>query len=628
MENNQNRHAALALLQSVIDGAKQYGECSTTMRDPFSCSGIWYKNVSKIVISRGLTFLLSDLPKIGKDYDSALSSGVFPIEKYESGIKGVTFRYLLSDTFDLTTGELHTCDPNVVFFTRQLLYLFKDLEIDCPVENIHKTVQKFIDVERELREPSGSWHSDVLSQKRFRFMDDPVLVDSHPRSRKLWGIVDLVFSRLIPTKEIDVLTLRPKHGPGAVADMKSGGDKYSFPHWPSKLDATFPWCAFAQHREDFHITEEVTSTLSVEEPPAQLIAVPKSFDAPRLIASEPIAHQFLQQALMSWMRTNLHPSLRISIDFLSQEPSREAALAASKNGHLATVDLSSASDRLSCWTVERAFGSNLSILRALHAVRTRRIVDATNTHPELNLLMKKFAAQGSAVTFPVQTIVYTGLCIAAYLFCENLSPTARNINRAARKVRVYGDDIILPRICVPILTLMLDSLQLKVNAQKTHTDGAFRESCGMDAWRGYDVTPCYLHTIEWDTSPQSQVSYLDVSNNAFRKGLWQLAELLDEGVPLVIAKRTLTTRADGDGFRRFTFVPGYRTTGRVRMCQHLHKDMVKLITVSPLLSVKQRGSWQDFYQFLIERPQPHTKWSSGYLTKKRLLLKSRWVAVD
>jgi len=527
---------------------------------------------------------------------------------------------------------ISTDDPNVVFFTRQILYLYKKVKIDCPPLRLKEAVNAFVDIESSLRAPNGTWNNDIWVNHRYTFSDDSDN-SAHPRGKHLWKTVDDVFASIVPMSEVNGLHLSPRHGPGAVADMKFGGDKYSFPHWPSKLEGVFPWCAFAQHREDLHITEDDTKYVinpSPIEPPAKLIAVPKNYKGPRLIASEPIAHQFLQQGLLKWLRTNLSKPLRTSIDFKSQKPSQDAALLASKDGQSATVDLSSASDRMSCWAVERAFGSNQSLLQALHAVRTRTIIDSTGTDENLHIQLKKFAAQGSAVTFPIQTILYAGLCFAAVLFTENKRVTRRNLMRVARKVRVFGDDIIIPKSAVPVLGILLHSLELKVNVDKTFTEGTFRESCGMDAWCGHNVTPCYLSAFYLENhrpTGEQIVSWVDVSNNAHKKGLWSLSSYMQTSIPLVMRKKMLTSSEEGDGIRFFSFCSGYTTSSRQRVCKHLHRPEAKLLVLRSRQQKKERGSWNDLYQWLIEDPEPHTKWKSGYITKNSVVLDTEWVPV-
>lgn len=624
------KHAAQTLLSALQEDVRRNLGSNTTSN---TCNVFvrLLDDIIKEVKHRGPRVLLLNLPDIGKMFDKGLSSsfdwkGLMSTDVAKFSPVGVTMA--LSCIFDKDGRTRDGVTADEIFFFRQIAYFFKKYAIDCPNDGVVRAVNDFITIDQGLRMPSGSWDCDVWYSGADRFCGDPVLQESHPRAGKLWKTVDDVFASIVPMHEVNRLRVRPKHGPGAVADMKSGSDKYSFPYWPTKLEGQFPFVAFGQHREDLHITEEMMSEPSPSEPPARLIAVPKTFKGPRLIASEPTAHQFIQQGLMMWLRENLSPLLRNTVNFTSQEMSREAALQASLRGDLATVDLSSASDRLSCWTVERALGANQSLLACLHAVRTRCIVDATGSVPDLSLKMRKFAAQGSAVTFPIQTIIYAGLSIAACLFNENLSATRRNIRVIARKIRVFGDDIIIPRQSVPLLTLMLNELQLKVNDQKSHASGGFRESCGMDAWRGHNVTPVYLTSSEWEASPEKIQSWYDVSNNAHKAGLWVLASTMMTMVPQSMRAKSITSDSEGDGLRFFTFCRGFSTQAQVRYSQHLHRDEYRVFTVRAHVRKKSRRSWNDLYQWLVEAPDPQSKWVHGYVTKKTSRLCEVWVPIQ
>lgn len=384
-------------------------------------------------------------------------------------------------------------DVKYIKLIYQICMMYKKTVIDCPNERVKDAVFEFISVDRSLRDPHGSWNSDRWVHSRFTFGEDGRSGGYPPEAQLLLDILDGVFYRVMPGAPVQIWDLEPKHGPGAVSDSSGKVDKYDFPAWPNKLDQIFMWERYAFPNDLWSCEANRPSSL---EPPARLLAVPKTFKGPRLIASEPTAHQFLQQGLMKWIRENLTFPLRLSIDFLSQVPSQVRAREASQTGALATVDLSAASDRLSCWVVERALGSNPSLLEALHAVRTRCIVDATGVDPDLSLRLKKFAAQGSAVTFPIQTIIYTGCCYAAILYDRGMKVTYKNICKIAREVRVFGDDIILPSSTVPTLTALLHYLELKVNESKTHSTGGFREACGTDAWCGYDITPSYVRHLQ------------------------------------------------------------------------------------------------------------------------------------
>lgn len=301
-----------------------------------------------------------------------------------------------------------------------------------------------------------------------------------------------------------------KHGPGAVAERLKNWEKSSFPNWPQKLQGTFPWEACGRTAGDPSerpLNHEVAS---------RLMAVPKTAKGPRLIAAEPTAHQWCQQLTWQWLRKECKRIFGSDfIDFRRQSLSADLVLKASRDRELATVDLSDASDRLTCWTVERMFRCNPSLLTALHAARTRYLHDEVSEDGDF-LSLRKFASQGTATTFPIMSMVMLFIALGASLDEE---PTWHRLRKLRNQVRVFGDDIVIPSHGYVRLCRAMELLQLKVNMAKSYATGKFRESCGMDGFDGYDVTPIKPKHIVGD-SPASCQAVVDNSNNLFMKGYW------------------------------------------------------------------------------------------------------------
>lgn len=612
----------------------------------------------KLVETRGPGIVCIDLPGLGKVFDKTLSSGVFDFSKVPAPLgsqkRGFIFQNLLSDfLFEPHTGQIYKdVDPDFVFLMRTYFYMHKDMIKEPHPDEIQTSVSTFIQGDQSLRTPSLSWCSDDLLDGPSR----PDKLSFHDGVREWEGdlfgyrpatcraalirLLDRVTALSARMQGVvDPDELCGRHGPGAVADIRTGEDKYTFPNWPRKLGRTFPYEHHAQVNE--WVSFQNPGSYSLHEPPARLLAVPKSMKGPRLITSEPTAHQFLQQGLLRWIRDTLPAHLRIAIDFKSQVPSRELALEASRTGSHMTVDLSSASDFLSLWTVERCFRTNPSFLTALHACRTRYVCNyVKGTNPERgHVILRKYAGQGNATTFPVQSIVYTLLAITSVMFEEHgrhARVTPKTLRHAARKVRVYGDDIIIPSSCGHNLAELLEFLQLKVNWAKTHHKGSFRESCGMDAYRGYDVTPLYMQspTLQSKATPGELVSWIDVSNNAYTKGLWSLSNWMVEQIPQKI-RADLPILRDTLACLSLVTYTRLRYFGRTRMNSSLYRSEVRGYTVQTKEVRERRNSYQSLLQYFVERPQcgldflrghePLSNWASGWVVRRRLLLKRRWV---
>lgn len=618
-----------------------------------------FARVESLARTRGTErILMIEFPSLGKHLDKSLSSQYFEVGTLPAVFsKSYPFSCLLNrifyDPWDkgaLQAGYIRSNpDENAVFFLRQILNLYKKVKIPCSSRSISMAVREFVEIDASLREPTYCWnstgtdpneHQVLLFGSRFSDIftqeDDTDGLRDLTVSKKAIGLLDAISGIIFQNVALlDPTAIVPRHGPGAVADIKSGGDKYAFPSWGEKLSFCFPPEIFRYSSEEIsYLYPSENDTCHVSS--AKLLAVPKTIDKPRLITEEPTANQFLQQGLLRWIRQNLPYPLRCCIDFRSQVPSQELVLESSRTGSHASVDLSSASDRLSCWTVERMLRNFGGILPYLVCTRSSTIVDGTGTVDFGVLRLRKFAGQGSAVTFPVQSICYAIVAIASYLHAYGLKPSYRNICKAAGKVRVFGDDIIVPVSCVPYLDVYFKLLQLKINVAKSHYDGAFRESCGMDGFEGHDVTPLYLSHTSPGTAPEEITSWVDVSNNAHIKGLWHLSRWMDSQT-LVIAGKLPISRSPLGCLTLHTFCPGIQLQGKRRYNKRLHREEVFGLVPCARHRREQREDHGNLLQFFLEYKPSHSNfamlenvgitYSVGYTMRSFFRLRKKWVSI-
>jgi len=359
-----------------------------------------------------------------------------------------------------------------------------------------------------------------------------------------------------------------KHGPGAVAERLKQHEKSCFPNWPLKLQGTFPWESCGK---------SVGSDM--ERPPlhesaSRLICVPKTAKGPRIIAAEPDSHQWCQQLLLRFLFVQCRQNFGTDfIDFKDQQKSGDMVLKASLDRELATIDLTDASDRLSCWTVERLLRTNKSLLVALHAARTRYIRDENLGYTDF-LSLRKFASQGTATTFPVMSLVMLCIALGSTLFYERVTWT--KLRELRTKVRVFGDDIIVPTYGYERVVRAMDLLQLKVNMTKSYVNGHFRESCGTDGYRGYDITPTRPKTLLAD-SPASCQAVIDTSNNLFNKGLWHASSTVSDLLPVQVRKYLRIVGPNDAGFSGLSsYSGGDERHLKKRWNSRLHRDEVRV----------------------------------------------------
>lgn len=281
--------------------------------------------------------------------------------------------------------------------------------------------------------------------------------------------------------------LIPKHGPGATADRLFGNQKWTQPVWHDRLETLFPYLEFAlpNHR---HWTEldGVEFLAPSAEPPVKLTAVAKTHTTPRLIAIEPTCMQYVQQAIARPLCHLLeaHKVSQHFVGFYDQEPNRFMAQIGSEDGSLATLDLSEASDRVANWLVEALYADFPWFSEGIQACRSTRVKLPTG---EVTPILK-FASMGSALTFPIEAMVFCAVALEAVLRVNDLPRTLDSIMKFRDQVRVFGDDIIVPTDCAETVIESLETFGFKVNRNKSFWTGEFRESCGKEFWNGFDVS--------------------------------------------------------------------------------------------------------------------------------------------
>jgi len=256
----------------------------------------------------------------------------------------------------------------------------------------------------------------------------------------------------------------------------------------------------------FHVSDAVWDVYRPRE--AVWKDVPKDIGSLRPITMEPPEMQFAQQGMKHDIYRAVNQGHVLAsryIKFDDQTLSQECAIRGSSliqdRRKPSTIDLSSASDYLSLDLIVDIFSGDL--LHYLLLGRTWNVL-VNKKKVELNM----FGGMGSALTFPVQSIVFAALTIWSViqaLVKEELGVEAglddletyllsngfhRRYAKIEKSIRVYGDDIAVPDFAAERLMLLLSEFGLKVNVDKSFVGiSPVRESCGVYALAGYDITP-------------------------------------------------------------------------------------------------------------------------------------------
>lgn len=274
------------------------------------------------------------------------------------------------------------------------------------------------------------------------------------------------------------VTFRPGNGPGSTADAggRSLEDKYKIMSGSIDQMLAYPFPLFG---EDIHtyLYSNPTKPLLRR---SKLVCVPKTALTRRTICEEPAILQFFQQMvkrdLYEYMDKNEHIHTHVRLD--DQSINREAARIGSITGSISTIDLHAASDSVS-WDLARIAFRNTPLLRWLYATRSKEV--------DVNgyvLPLKKFAPMGSALCFPIETLIF--------LACCNLAMGRVGSACSTPYYSVYGDDIAISTEAVPLVCDILERLGFTINTDKTFSHTCkfpYRESCGVEYVFGKNVKP-------------------------------------------------------------------------------------------------------------------------------------------
>jgi len=647
----------LGFVQAVLDDCRDY---YPMLSSGFDRDILRLKSHSEKVGDR--VFLI-DLPAIGKVLDKALDRGVLPRTglALTGGINARTTVPRLFQGLWLLIFQLDGClkcnaDPQAIFLLRQILLGQKKFKKECTKDVLYKTVSEYYSVDQELPPPSSIWDGgDPLDWGSARpsvydRIDESELladVGAFQKFRHLRLMLDTV-QKVCDCVSASLGEFHPgaanfRHGPGATSEYQRGkGYKYLFPNWSARLQCVFPreeyaianssilgggfatvHDLFGNYRIDTD-SVEVANDIPEREHHSRLIAVPKTQKAPRLIAAEPTCNQWTQQNVKNYLeRQILAGSLQRAISFERQSHSRLAAKLGSCGSGTATLDLSSASDRVSCWLVERAFRGNFSLLRAFAATRTRYVSQKLDRRsPSLHKL-RKFSSQGSALTFPVQSILFLQLILG--VGCHLTGTRPRDWEKLVGKCRVYGDDLIFPIEWVPMVVEVFTYLHLKVNEDKSFWNGKFRESCGFDAFDGHDVSPAYFLVIPNETALESIATTVASANNFYLKGLWRTAKWIERLVPFGMRKLIPDVPVDSVAFGFYT-ASGFSHGGKTRWNRDLHRQEYLSLGAKPGKNTKRHEGFANLLQYFTEDPSGSgiATWSSGEYGRSASTIRMVW----
>lgn len=326
-----------------------------------------------------------------------------------------------------------------------------------------------------------------LSNKRFRGLEeDPSLWD--PFMKDVFDLSKRKISSVLGAVNLDQISHGFGWGPGATTSAV-GSNTSAYEKFRARLDVTsnslimghccinstpswsncqiqtdeFPSVKVSLSRDAFNVVRG-----------NEIVFVPKNAKTHRIIAKEPHVNSYLQKGFGSYIRRRL--ASVAGIDLNDQSLNQRLAMKSSITGHLATIDLSGASD-----TISR------ELVRLLLPAKWFSLLDACRSKQgflrkeDTWVCYEKFSSMGNAFTFELESLIFWALC-----------DSVKTLEQSSGELNVYGDDIIVPVEIYPSVVKVIDFAGFRVNASKSFSSGVFRESCGKDYFDGTDVRPIFL----------------------------------------------------------------------------------------------------------------------------------------
>lgn len=481
------------------------------------------KTIERRLKGEGFKFALVTLKEVSDALLEGLELGVLPLTKSfrlspDTRLPLLFVEYwarLFNEDGTIRVIENNTPEAFNSIMAAKFLYqignFFTKMDLPYPEEVTAPFIQKFVDTDRELGYQYDTYTHQLLSRAANvagRIIDD-------------WDLSDL----------------QPRHGPGAVFGGQRQEEKWDFTTIFLDMDAEYDSMSYlyASPRHLIDRLDEHAKLKWEEHSTSKFMLVPKTVTKPRGICIEPVEKQFIQQGQLARMVSSMQKPGQLTynhVNFANQQINRELALHAS-SGMLdfATIDLSDASDTVSLQIVRDLFRNHANLYRQICSTRSTHVLLPDGRKIKLN----KFAPMGSSVCFPMEALVFYSVCVAAISIAADTECWLKH----AQRVYVYGDDIIIPCEFVDACILALETVGFKVNTSKSYWRGNFRESCGLHAYKGVDITPIRVSKLPPGTpNDGSRISsWLSYARAFDRQGFSRTAELIYDMIENLLRRK-------------------------------------------------------------------------------------------
>lgn len=366
--------------------------------------------------------------------------------------------------------------------------------------------------------------------------------------------------------------IAPKHGPGAVWPPSNPCSKSDFKTYYRCIDDIYPYSDWMIGMPSVWHSVLQVGLREVDEIVCRVQAVPKDSRGPRIICVHPKEAVWIQQGTRHVLERAISQShlTHGKINFHDQSVNGQLALKASLSREYVTLDLKDASDRLSAKLVAYLFGDYaykfIGCSRATKVQIGNRVIT-----------LQKYAPMGNALTFPVQSLCFWAIVRAGI---------SLHYGETCDDVFVFGDDIIYPSKYHRGAVNALVRAGLIPNMSKTFVCGSFRESCGVDAIYGTDITPLRLKVADVN-SVSDAVSACSLAFRAKLRGYDSMSAYLYRLVEDKYGHLSMTNNPNSQGLIRYEDLSWdklFLLEKSLRFNRNFHRWEVptKLITNAPM----------------------------------------------
>lgn len=414
--------------------------------------------------------------------------------------------------------------------------------------------------------------------------------------------------------------IMPSHGPGAVFPPCRPSEKTDFRTVYETIEPLFPFFEYFAGismiiQEGIRLNEVLQRG---DELVAKLVAVPKDSRGPRLIAVHPKESVWIQQGIRKSLEAAIsrHPLSSGRIVFDDQTVNGSLALSSSADGAFCTIDLKEASDRLSQGLFDYLFGWSAKYYNAVRASKIQLLDGSLHT-------LRKYAPMGNATVFPVESLVFWALASVGVHRSRGIKLT-----EACRLVYVFGDDVIVPSDSYDYVIGCLVQAGFIPNADKCFHRGLFRESCGVDAFNGVDVTPHRLKKIE-PSDLSNQVSICSLAKNMRVDDYEETASFLYQIVRRAKGVLPLGNCIEGSGLYEYVERDlAYLIANEPTLCWDtwLQRYETRITSAIPVVDQIRQCDWCHIQDSLLKITGWAPKTSSrGYALPRRSRPKRGWI---